>query len=258
MSYPPNFVPRSKPVSYTWLSWLLKLVVPVMVLPPLILTANDYLNLKELPSGAELYFQLIDEEVVEIGKAQNPYILDGSDNFDDLPEQINPSAQAEIYYAAYHLDDNVPLSAQSANSFEQWCYVSRRGDNPIFGKKTRGFLIDVDEFGIFDPEFGTANYSTGEYDALLREADCQPEPVKSQFNTILYLVRLCIAVAIGLLGAFAAFSFDHDNRNPLIEYGLIIFLATASLAMSMVAVYVVPLALALPIGGYLFWKRDVL
>lgn len=196
MTYPPNFVPRSKPVSYTWLSWLLKLVVPMMVLPPLIWAGTAYLDLKKAPEEANLYFRLIDEQLIEIGKAKNPYTFEG-EGFEQLPDDLNPSAQADIRYANNPFGENIADVKQSANEFEQWRYISLRDGVPVLGSKTRGFLIDVAEFGFFDPEFDLQDYSSSEYNALLTETECTPEPVKSQYNMIIYLVGYPLRLRLG-------------------------------------------------------------
>lgn len=260
MSYPPNFVPRSKPVTYTWLSWLLKLIIPLMVLLPLFATTTSYMDLAEAPSEAKLYFTYIGEELVEIGKAKQPYVFEDSfEDFEEIPEQRNPSAQSEVFLTG-HIATEAQISdtTQVNHEFEQWCYISLRSSVPIVGDAARGFLIEVPDYGFIDPEFGVVNYSVSEYQQRLDEAECQPEPVKTQYNTILYGTRFVLTLAVGFLAIFAAYSFDKKNRNPLLEYSIIILMSLLALPLMFEAVYTIPLVFAIPAFGYLFWKRDVL
>ncbi len=259
MSYPPNFVPRSKPVTYTWLSWLLKLMVPLMILPPLVATVTGYLALEDAPQDAKLYFKYVGEELVEIGKAKNPYIFEGGpQDFEQIPEERNPSAQTEVYLTSHISTEAAMPDLQVNHEFEQWCYISLRNSVPIFSETTRGFVIDVPDYGFVDPEFGLVDYSTSEYQRLLEEADCQPEPVKTQYNTILYGARFVLTLLVGFLAAYGVYSFDYNNRNPLLEYSVIILVSFLGLPLMLKAVYAVPLLFAIPVFGYLFWKRDVL
>jgi hypothetical protein len=259
---PPNFQARTQPRTYRWLGWLLILIVPFLALPPLVWSMNQYRHLKEAPTGAHAYFEIIGEHLIALGKAEQLRNLEDIENLPEEPEDIvaQTSPAADLWVAYYPTTPENPSPSQEefSHTFPQWCYVSVSSNMPLPTNTRRGFLIEVEHGWFVDPDWGLQNYSRKEFSTKLDETECKLSDVHSTYNNIRYLGGGVMALGLGLLAGFAAYAFDQQDRNPLIEYGIVVGLGTLGVVFVSPLAYGISVLIGGIIGGYLFLRRDVL
>lgn len=226
---------RSKPRTYRWLSWLLRLVVPVMVIPPLLWSIQEFPQLEPISSRMQQTFNDYGFWVSGIGKAD-----DNTTPFDTWCIEGRDGLIGDRFTGFVFEMPNGFL-------FPFVTFDEEFFDNPD----------DLyDDFYQEYPEYQDESVAQG---TNFSRFHCSLKRPRTVQNMAIYGSGGLLALLAGLLGIFAVVRFDRQSENPLVEYGIITGLAVPVTIISGAWLYMLPVVVSSGlVTVYLFLNRDVL
>jgi hypothetical protein len=226
---------HTKPRTYRWLSWLLRVVIPVMVVPPLLWTIQEFPKLEPISSRMQEIFNDYGFWVSGIGEAAdnstpfNTWCIEGRDGM------IGDRFTGFVFELPNGL-----------------LFPFVTFDEAYFGDANELY----DEFYQEHPEYQDESVAQG---TDFSRFNCTLKRPRTVQNMAVYGSGGLLGILAGLLGIFAIVRFDGQSENPLIEYGIITGLAVPITVISGAWLYMLPtLLISGLIAAYLFINREVL
>lgn len=226
---------RNKPRTYRWLSWLLRLVIPVMAIPPLLWSIQELPQLEPISSRMQQTFN-------DYG-----YWVSGIDEADGSTGPFN----------TWCIEGRNGLLGDKFTGF-----VFELPNGLLFPFVTfdEDFFNNPDDlYDEFYQEYPEYKEETVAQGTGFSSFSCDLKRPRTIQNMGIYGSGAILAIVAALLGIFAAIRFDSQSENPLVEYGVIIGLAVPVMVISGAWLYMLPAVVTSGlITAYLFLNRDVL
>jgi hypothetical protein len=239
---------RSKPKSYRWLSWLLRLIIPIMAVPPLLWSLEAYPRLEPVPTRLESFVNQTDLVITEIGEPDEEFVplpyqmwcmkgRDGILSGDKFVGFLFGLPDGYIVPVVFYEDEQ--------------------------GGELEQFYQDILE-GEFEPEESNESVAYTPPPPSATPADiiaslgCDFKEPRTTLNMAIYGSGGILALLILFIGGFASFRFDFANSNPYPEYAGLAIASLITALLSQSVLMAVPLVISVGMTAFLALKRDVL